>query len=87
VGALRTIRVVWARLGTTAFIVFTTWSLLAFRATSPGRAALDGDDTVSVMAHADFWIFTQRLTVDAILLTLAEAERRAARSVRARFRG
>jgi hypothetical protein len=29
----------------------------------------------------------QRLTVDAILLTLVEAERRAARSVRARFRG
>jgi hypothetical protein len=61
--------------------------VLAFRATSPGRAALDGDDTVSVTAHADFWIFTKRLTVDAILLTLAEAERRAARSVRARFRG
>lgn len=59
-GALRTIRRIWVAAGATAFVVFTTWSALAFRATAEARAALTGDEAVSVTAGDGFWVFSPR---------------------------
>ncbi len=56
----RKLRLVWATLGTIAFVVFTTWSLLAFRANAHARAALQGDGSVSVTARDDYWAFMPR---------------------------
>ncbi len=46
------IRRIWATVGTIAFVVFTSWSLLAYRASSDAQDALVSDDSVTV-SHAD----------------------------------
>jgi hypothetical protein len=54
------IRRVWAIVGSIVFVVFTGWSLLAFRATSFARAALDSDDRVAVEYADSAWSFHPR---------------------------
>ena len=53
----RTIRRVWATLGTLAFVLFAGWSLLAFRATPAGRAAARSDARVAVTHDDATWRF------------------------------
>ena len=54
------IRKVWVRLGLVVFVVFTGWSLLAYRATDNARQALIGNDRVAVVRGAAGWSFTPR---------------------------
>ena len=51
------IRRVWAICGTIAFIVFTTWALLAYRATATAHAALKGSSEVAVARGEGYRIF------------------------------
>lgn len=51
------IRRVWAVCGTMAFLVFTTWALLAYRATADAQAALEGTPAVAVVPGAGYRIF------------------------------
>jgi hypothetical protein len=59
-GAWKTIRKIWATAGTAVFVIFTTWSLLSYRARPEATAALD-----RAAQH--------RMTVEAIFSTLADA--------------
>lgn len=52
-----TIRRVWTICGTIAFVGFTAWALLAYRASAEARAALDGTSGVAVTPGAGFRIF------------------------------
>jgi pimeloyl-ACP methyl ester carboxylesterase len=54
------IRRIWAIAGVTAFVVFTGWSLLAFRANAAGRAALGGNERAGVERGDGFWLFRPR---------------------------
>ncbi len=54
------IRRVWATLGVIVFVVFTGWSLLAFRATPVARAALESDARVTVEYSDSAWSFHPR---------------------------
>ena len=51
------VRVIWATLGITAFVVFTGWSLIAYRASSEARDALESDSAVTVTRDGDVWRF------------------------------
>jgi pimeloyl-ACP methyl ester carboxylesterase len=49
---------VWVALGITATLIFTAWSLLAYRATRQAQIALlPGQDGVSVIGSDDYWTF------------------------------
>lgn len=49
---------VWIALGLTAFVVFTGWSLLAYRANGEARAAMASDSRVAVTEGGGaYWIF------------------------------
>src|SRR5262245_54783368 len=54
------IRKVWVTLGLGVFVVFTGWSLLAYRASADARRALAGDRRVAVVRGPDGWSFTPR---------------------------
>jgi pimeloyl-ACP methyl ester carboxylesterase len=51
------IRRIWAICGTIAFVVFTTWALLAYRATAAGHAALEETSDVTVTRGEGHWLF------------------------------
>ncbi|MGE3310838.1 MAG: alpha/beta hydrolase [Limisphaerales bacterium] len=58
-GVWRKIRRVWAALGSVAFVGFTSWCLIAYRATEEGRQALQaGADGVTVTRGEAHWRFT-----------------------------
>ena len=59
-GVWRTIRTIWATLGAAVFVIFTAWSLLAYRARADAREMLLGDDRVTVTRGEGFWSFTPR---------------------------
>src|SRR5687768_12784066 len=54
------IRRIWVTLGIGATVVFVTWSLWAFRASSEARAALEGDSAVAVTRGEHHWLFSPR---------------------------
>jgi pimeloyl-ACP methyl ester carboxylesterase len=56
------IRVVWATLGITAFVVFTGWSLIAYRASGTAQDALESDAAVTVSRDGDLWRFEPAAT-------------------------
>jgi pimeloyl-ACP methyl ester carboxylesterase len=56
-GVWAKVRRVWAICGTIAFIVFTTWALLAYRATATAHAALQGTSDVAVTRGEGYRIF------------------------------
>jgi len=56
-GVWRTIRKIWATLGAAALLIFTTWSLLSYRARPEATAALEGNDRVAVTRGEGFWTF------------------------------
>lgn len=47
-------------LGSAAFVIFTAWSVIAYRASSIAQAALQSDARVQVTRAADSWTFTPR---------------------------
>jgi pimeloyl-ACP methyl ester carboxylesterase len=51
-----TIHKIWVRTGALAGAIFITWSLLAYRATSRARAALDSDARVTVTQGDGYWV-------------------------------
>jgi pimeloyl-ACP methyl ester carboxylesterase len=53
----RWVRRIWATLGTVAFLIFTGWSLIAYRASSAARAATRSDARVTVTRDGDAWRF------------------------------
>lgn len=55
---LSRIRRVWAIVGSVAFIGFTGWCLIAYRASSDAQSALTSGSGVSVAAAGDGWTFT-----------------------------
>lgn len=59
-GVWGTIHWIWIRVGALAGIVFVAWSLLAYRATSEAREALNSDDRVEVTDRSDHWLFAPR---------------------------
>ena len=48
---------VWVGLGLIALVVFTTWALLAYRASAEAHAAMIPDDVVTVTERESCWIF------------------------------
>jgi pimeloyl-ACP methyl ester carboxylesterase len=56
-GVWRTIRKIWATVGAAVFVIFTTWSLLSYRARPDATAALEGNDRVAVTRGDGFWTF------------------------------
>jgi len=52
----KTIHKIWVRTGALAGAIFITWSLLAYRAPSSARAALDSDARVTVTPGDGYWI-------------------------------
>lgn len=52
------VRRIWATLGILAFVIFTTWSLIAYRASATARSALIGDDRVIVTREDGAMVFT-----------------------------
>jgi pimeloyl-ACP methyl ester carboxylesterase len=56
----RTVRRVWAFLGTVALVGFAGWMLIAYRATDEARAAFQGNDRVGVEDGAHFLTFRPR---------------------------
>ncbi len=56
----RRVRQVWVALGVAATVVFTAWSLVAYRATGAARAALASDAAVEVRREAGGWHFRPR---------------------------
>lgn len=54
------IRRIWITAGISATIVFVTWSLLAYRASSEARQALVSDATVTITRGQHHWRFTPR---------------------------
>jgi pimeloyl-ACP methyl ester carboxylesterase len=62
------VRRTWIRAGLIGTAVFVAWSLLAYRAQGPSRAALESDALVTV-THADgYWSFTPRSPAAAGLI-------------------
>lgn len=55
-----TIHWLWVRLGALAGVVFISWSLLAYRATSQAREALTSDARVEVTDRGDHWVFAPK---------------------------
>jgi pimeloyl-ACP methyl ester carboxylesterase len=56
----RRIRRIWAVLGSAVFVIFTAWSVIAYRASSVAHAALQSDARVQVTRTADSWTFTPK---------------------------
>lgn len=54
----RQVKRIWATLGILAFVLFTTWSLIAYRASAAAQAALISDDQVTVTREDGTWIFS-----------------------------
>jgi pimeloyl-ACP methyl ester carboxylesterase len=57
---LRRIRRIWAVLGSAGFVIFTGWSVIAYRASSIAHAALQSDAQVEVTRTPDTWTFTPK---------------------------
>jgi pimeloyl-ACP methyl ester carboxylesterase len=57
---LRRILRIWAMLGSAAFVIFTGWSVIAYRASSTAHAALQSDTQVQVTQTEDSWSFTPK---------------------------
>ena len=57
---LRRLHAIWWRCGLLAFVVFTAWCLIAYRASADGRAAAVGDASVHVERTATGWNFIPR---------------------------
>ncbi|MEX2283778.1 MAG: alpha/beta family hydrolase [Gemmatimonadota bacterium] len=53
---------VWITLGLTFFVVFTAWSLIAYRSSSEARRAATADPQVDVGKAAGVWHFRSALT-------------------------
>ncbi len=47
----------WAVVGTTAFVVFTVWALLSYRASPVAKRAARSDSTVEVRHESGAWLF------------------------------
>ncbi len=62
------IRYFWPRLGALAGVIFTVWSLLAFRAQPAARLALRGDERVAVTHGDGAWTFRPRQASEVGLL-------------------
>lgn len=62
------IRRVWVFVGATAGLIFVVWSLLAYRATSDARTALESTAAVTVSAHDGYWRFQPQQSAGAGLL-------------------
>ena len=56
-GVWARIRRVWAICGAIAFVTFTAWALLAYRATARGHSALEGTRDVAVTPGDGYWTF------------------------------
>jgi len=54
------IRRIWAVLGSAAFVIFTGWSVIAYRASSVAHAALQSDTLVQVTQTEDSWSFSPK---------------------------
>lgn len=52
------VRAIWITLGLTFLIVFTTWSLISYRASPEGHAALRSDSLVRVQRDSGIWSFS-----------------------------
>lgn len=50
----------WAVLGSAAFVIFTGWSVIAYRASSVAHTALESDAQVQVTRTEDSWTFTPK---------------------------
>lgn len=56
-GIWRRVRRVWVTVGLTVFVIFTTWSLLAYRASPVAHAATNSDARVKVSHKSSVWRF------------------------------
>jgi pimeloyl-ACP methyl ester carboxylesterase len=56
----RRLRRAWITIGIAAIVVFAGWSLLAYRATAPARAAMLPDAAVAVSSDGHVWSFLPR---------------------------
>lgn len=54
------VRRVWIALGLSGTVVFVSWSLIAFRASSDARSASRSDSTVTIQHDDGIWSFTPR---------------------------
>jgi pimeloyl-ACP methyl ester carboxylesterase len=54
---LRIVRQVWITVGILFFVVFTTWALLAYRASARAYDALETDERVKITDHETHWSF------------------------------
>lgn len=54
---LQTVRKIWVTLGLTALVVFTTWSLVAYRSSAEARRATESDAVVTVRHEKGAWFF------------------------------
>ena len=59
-GRWATIRKIWITTGISATVVFVTWSLLAYRASSEARTAMQGNESVAVTEADHHWRFQPR---------------------------
>jgi hypothetical protein len=62
-GVWPVIRRIWIKTGITATVVFVTWSLWAYRASSAAHAAMVSDEQVDVLRVAHHWTFLPRAAV------------------------
>jgi hypothetical protein len=62
-GVWPVIRRIWITTGITATVVFVTWSLWAYRASSAAHAAMVSDEQVDVVRGAHHWTFLPRAAV------------------------
>ena len=65
-GAWPVIRRIWITTGIGATIVFVVWSLLAYRASSEARAALESSDAVLVTRGEHHWLFSPRAAAPGV---------------------
>src|SRR5712692_7155601 len=56
----------FAALGLAALIVFAGWSFVAYRATPDARAALRGDDRITVERGEGYWLFQPKTPAGAV---------------------
>lgn len=61
----RRIRGVWVTLGLAVTVIFVGWSLIAYRASSAARSAIQPDTTVAVAFNDGIWSFIPRLSSSA----------------------
>ena len=60
------VRRIWITLGISATIVFVTWSLIAYRASSEAREALVSDGAVTITRGEYHWVFRPRATTSTV---------------------